>query len=238
MKSKGLWIGVILSLATVFGGCISFRELAGYGPANDPSVSLKAAEPRYLLVKNPRFGDVPSEPEYIWVEEDKVPTTLRTVVLGKRSIVAPPEVVARYGPPPGGGRISPKQGVPYQTAEAVRRSVGPGVAPSAAVAPAVLAAAAPTPTALTPRGYVVFVDTTRIVIDLTGQDGLKPGQTVSIRRDKIPIVHPVTGESLGELDEEVGVARVTELREKFSVAEIQTITPGSQIHVKDRAVPK
>jgi hypothetical protein len=239
MSPKALKIVVILSLATALGGCITMRELAGYGPANDPSVSLKAAEPRYLLVKNPRFGDVPSEPEYIWVEEDKVPTTLRTVVLGKRSIVAPPEVVSRYGPPPGGGRISPKQGVPYQTAEAVRRPAGAGgVAPSAAVAPAVLAAAAPTPTPVTPRGYVVFVDTTRIVIDLTGQDGLKPGQTVSIRRDKIPIVHPVTGESLGELDEEVGVARVTELREKFSVAEIQTITPGSQIHVKDRAVPK
>jgi len=27
-------------------------------------------------LKNPRFGDVASEPEYIWVEEDKIPTTM------------------------------------------------------------------------------------------------------------------------------------------------------------------
>jgi hypothetical protein len=43
---------------------------------------------------------------------------------------------------------------------------------------------------------------------------------------------------LGELDEEVGTARVTELRDRFSVAEIQSLSPGSQIQVKDRVVPK
>jgi hypothetical protein len=237
MKSRHLWIGALLSLSLLAGGCISVRELAGFGPASDPSVNLKA-EARWVLVKNPRYGDVPSEPEYIWVEEDKIPTTLRTLVLGKRSIIASPEVVARYGPPPGGGRISARQGVPYQVEE-TRRQGGPGpVVPSATAAPAAPAAATPVPTPLTPRGYVVFVDTSRIVIDLTGQDGLRPGTVVSVRRDKTPIVHPVTGELLGELDEEVGVARVTEIREKFSVAEIQAIAPGSQIHVKDRAVPK
>ena len=61
---------------------------------------------------------------------------------------------------------------------------------------------------------------------------------MSLRRDRIAIVHPVTGELLGELDEEVGTARIVELREKFSVAEIQSIAPGSQIQVKDRVVQK
>ena len=88
------------------------------------------------------------------------------------------------------------------------------------------------------RGFVVYVDTTRIVIDLTGADGLRPGSVVSLRRDRIPIVHPVTGEVLGELDEEVGTARVTEIREKFSVAEMQTVAPGSQVQVRDRVIPK
>jgi hypothetical protein len=84
----------------------------------------------------------------------------------------------------------------------------------------------------------VYVDTTRIVIDLTAADGLRPGTVVSLRRDRIPLVHPVTGEVLGELDEEIGTARVTELREKFALAEIQSVVPGSQIRVKDRVVPK
>ena len=65
-----------------------------------------------------------------------------------------------------------------------------------------------------------------------------PGTVVSIRRDKIPIVHPVTGEKLGELDEEVATAKVVELRDRFSVAEIQTVGAGSQIEVRDRVVPK
>jgi hypothetical protein len=85
---------------------------------------------------------------------------------------------------------------------------------------------------------VVYVDTSRIVIDLTAADGLRPGALVSLRRDKIPIVHPVTGEVLGELDEEIGTARVTEIREKFSVADVQTVASGAQIQIKDRVVPK
>src|SRR5207249_5058642 len=39
------------------------------------------------------------------------------------------------------------------------------------------------------RGMVVYADTTRIVIDLTAADGVRPGAIVSLRRDKIPIVH-------------------------------------------------
>ena len=85
---------------------------------------------------------------------------------------------------------------------------------------------------------MVYVDTTRIVLDLNANDGLKVGSVVSLRRDRIPIVHPVTGELLGELDEEVGTARVVEFKDKFSVAEIQAVSPGSQIQVKDRVVQK
>jgi hypothetical protein len=203
------------------------RTLAGLEPKDDPSVTLKSAETRWLLIKNPRFGDVPSEPEYIWVEEDKVPLTVKTLVFGKGSIIAPPEIVAKYSSPPGGGKISPRQGGPYQVA---------GSQPRASASPPAGPAAAPAPTVL--QGYVVFVDTTRIVIDLTGRDGIRPGSMVSLRRDKIPIVHPVTGEILGELDEEVGTARVTEVRDKFSVAEIQSVETGSKIQIKDRVVLK
>ena len=75
-------------------------------------------------------------------------------------------------------------------------------------------------------------------VDLTAADGMRPGTVLSLRRDRIPIVHPVTGEMLGELDEEVATARVTELKDKFSVAEIQTLAQGAEVRVKDRVVPK
>ena len=228
MNKPLAWLLVSMLAMT---GCNAIRNVIGVPSPGDPSVTLRSAEPRWLLVKNPRFGDVPSEPEYIWVEEDKVPTTLTTLIRGKKAIIAPPEIVARYGPPPGGGKISARQGMvtppdrPAGTMTAGRG--GDGVA------------AATMPAPVSPkRGFVVWVDTSRIAIDLTAQDGIRPGTLVSLRRDRIPIVHPVTGEMLGELDEEIATARVTEIKDKFSVAEIQTLAQGAEVRVKDRVVPK
>ena len=113
MNATALRLLACLALAAAsLAGCgevPSLRELAGLPKDIDPSVAIKAAENKWLLIKNPRFGDVASEPEYIWVEDDKVPTTVGTLIFGKDSLVAPPEIVAKYGAPPGGGRISPRQ---------------------------------------------------------------------------------------------------------------------------------
>jgi hypothetical protein len=223
-------------------GCSTAKSVIGVPNTGDPSVTIKSAETRWLLIKNPRVGDVPSEPEYVWVEEDKTPTTFGTVVFGKGSIIAPPEIVARYGAPPGGGKISPRQNMPTQTAPAPApaQPTPAAAAHGTTPAPAVPAGAATNGKAPEgpKRGYVVYVDTTRIVIDLTAADGVRAGTLVSLRRDAIPLVHPVTGEVLGELDEEVGTARVTEMRDRFSVADVQTVAPGARIQIKDRVVPK
>jgi hypothetical protein len=235
-------IVLLAAVAVTAFGCSTAKQVIGVPNAGDPSVAIKSAETKWLLIRNPRFGDVPSEPEYVWVEEDKTPVTLGTVVFGKGSIIAPPEIVARYGAPPGGGKISPRQGMPAQTPVATP-------APAAAAPAAAKGAAAAASTQAQPtngkapegpkRGFVVYVDTTRIVIDLTAADGIRPGALVSLRRaDVIPLVHPVTGEVLGNLDEEIGTARVTEMRERFSVADVQTVAPGARIQVKDRVVPK
>jgi hypothetical protein len=240
-------IGLLVVLLAV-SGCSSVRQIFGIASPGEPTINLKSAEARWVLIKNPRFGDVRSEPEYVWVEEDKLPTTITTLVRGKSAIIAPPEIVAKYGPPPGGGKISPRQGVAYQTTPTVdpraSGSAAPAPAPAATKAPATTKAPAPaTPAVSVPeppkRGYVVYVDAPpRIVIDLTAVDGLQPGQMLSLRRDRIPIVHPVTGEVLGELDDEVATARVTETRDRFSVAEIQSVAAGAQVQVKDRVVLK
>jgi hypothetical protein len=247
MKADRVVVGLVL-IVVAASACSTTRQVLGIANPGEPTIELKSAEPRWLLIKNPRFGDVRSEPEYIWVEEDKVPTTITTLLRGKGAIIAPPEIVAKYGPPPGGGKISPRQGVAYPGADAPKTAMAdprtggaaavaqkPVAARTAALAPTPVPAPVPEPTK---RGYVVYVDTTRIVIDLTTVDGVQPGTLVSLRRDRIPIVHPVTGEVLGELDEEVATARVTETRERFSVAEIEAITPGAQVQVKDRVVLK
>jgi hypothetical protein len=225
-------VGVVLATAS----CSTAKQVLGVPTPGDPSVAIKSAETKWLLIRNPRFGDVPSEPEYVWVEDDKIPVTFTTLVRGKGAIIAPPEIVAQYGSPPGGGKLSPRQRMPTHAVAATPTSSQTDAAARRAPAP-------PRPTnGRAPEGpkhgLVVYVDTTRIVIDLTAADGLRPGSLVSLRRDAIPIVHPVTGEVLGELDEEVATARVTETRERFSVADVQTVAAGARIQIKDRVVPK
>jgi hypothetical protein len=236
-------LALLVVVAVTAFGCSAAKSVIGVPNTGDPSVTIKSAETKWLLIKNPRFGDVPSEPEYVWVEEDKTPFTFGTMMFGKGSIIAPPEIVARYGSPPGGGKISPRQGMPTQSPVAASAPTpAPAAAPKGAPAPATAAAPPGQTNGKAPegpkRGFVVYVDTTRIVIDLTAVDGIRAGTLVSLRRDAIPLVHPVTGEVLGELDEEVGTARVTEMRERFSVADVQTVAPGARIQVKDRVVPK
>ena len=178
------WSVGVLCTVVLLSGCSKVREIIGLPVAGDPSVNQRSAENRWLLVQNPRFGDVASEPEYIWVEEDKVPTTFKTLIRGSKSIIAPPEIVAKYGAPPGGGKISPRQGMVTSTLpEPSRAEKNSRVPAGPAVAAAVKNGAPAASEELPRRGYVIYVDTTRIVIDLTSGDGVRPGSVVSLRRD-------------------------------------------------------
>src|SRR3990172_1112631 len=164
----------IVSLAgTLASGCVSVRELAGLPAQSDPSVAIRPTEPRWLLIKNPRHGDVASEPEYIWVEEDKLPTTIESLVFGKSSLIAPPEIVAKYGAPPGGGRISARQGGAYKLESTVPTvPTGPTGRGPVASAPSATRTDGANPPAPAPlRRYAVFVDRTRAVIDPTAAGG-------------------------------------------------------------------
>ena len=240
MSTYRYWHRLVLAclILIAVSGCggRSWREYAGLASQADPSVSLRASEPKWLLIKNPRCCDIASEPEYIWVEEDKVPTTMKSFVFGQSTLLAPPEIVSKYGSPPGGGRISPRQGGAYKVENTVP-TVPTSRSAAVAAAPSTRTDAAPAiPAQPATRGYVVFVDTSRVIIDLAAADGVKVGTNVSVRRDKIAIVHPITGEMLGELDEEVAAGRVVEVKDKFSVVEVQKAAAGAQVQVKDRVV--
>ena len=235
-RVQGLVLAGVLVVTVAGCGGRGWREYLGLASPSDASIALRAAEPKWLLIRNPRCCDVASEPEYIWVEEDKVPTTVKSFVFGESTLLAPPEIVSKYGPPPGGGRISARQGGAYKVENVVptvqtSRSASAVVASTSRTDAATGAVAQPAT-----RGYVVFVDTSRVVIDLAAADGVKLGTGVSVRRDKIAIVHPITGELLGELDEEVATGRVVEVRDKFSLVEIQKVAAGAQIQEKDRVV--
>src|SRR3989449_9585909 len=117
MTGQHLVVVAVVAALTA-SGCSTAKQILGVQSPGDPSIAIKAAETRWLLIKNPRFGEVPSEPEYVWVEEDKIPITFTTLVRGQGAIIAAPEIVAKYGAPPGGGKISPRQSMPTQSVTA------------------------------------------------------------------------------------------------------------------------
>src|SRR5205085_5534276 len=177
MKTRHLVWLLLPAVAVALPGCAMTKKILGIRDPGEPSVVIKSAETRWLLIKNPRFGDVASEPEYVWVEEDKVPTTITTLLRGQSAIIAQPEIVAKYGSPPGGGKISPRQGTMYQTAEPAKPAAGKRSGGAAVTAPSPQSSAAratasavptpvPAPVAKPPeRGYIVYVENTRVVID-------------------------------------------------------------------------
>src|SRR5438093_2928120 len=95
--------------ALVSSGCSTAKQILGVQSPGDPSVTIKPAETRWLLIKNPRFGEVASEREYVGIEEDKMPITLTTLVRGQGASIETPEAVANHSAPPGGGKISQGQ---------------------------------------------------------------------------------------------------------------------------------
>ncbi len=117
------------------------------------------------------------------------------------------------GPTPGGGSL--------------------GVAPAVARAEPPTAGKTALPAA-TPLGYVVEVNGRRLYTDLTVREGLRIGTMLSIIREGHELKHPVTGRPLGQVDEEIGKARVVELRAAFSIAEIIEVKPGQEVRIKDR----
>ncbi len=239
-------VTLLTAASLLLSGCGTYEAVRGgvSGPPSQAKPPQQAAqapeqkEARWVLVKNVRHGATMGEPEYVWVEEDKIPGSLTTLLFGKSAALAPRDVVAKYGPPPRNGKISPAQGGPPVAAPAPSR----GVASLRPAAPRV-GGAGPTPDGpllpeVTPRGYIVHIDTRVIVVDLTSLEGVKKGSLLSIRRERLPLTHPVTGEYLGELDEEIGTARVVELRERFTVAEIEELRPGVELKIKDRVIVK
>jgi len=120
------------------------------------------------------------------------------------------------------------------------KGVGPAVT---APAPGGTPSASPPPEARAPtasgaprsddrRGYVVLVDGMRVVIDLADGEVKKDALIAITRRQAL--THPVTGEPLGEITQEVGRARIVEVQPKFSVAELIGFKPGLTVKPQDR----
>lgn len=70
------------------------------------------------------------------------------------------------------------------------------------------------------EGKIVRVQDGKVYINLGKDSGIAVGQVFEVMRKGEEMVDPDTGESLGSEDTRVGMVRVTEIREKFCIAEI------------------
>ncbi len=105
-----------------------------------------------------------------------------------------------------------------------------GAGPAAATAPR------QSPGAPGRDGIVVAVRGERVYVDLGRDDSLVVGQRLRAVRPGAPLVHPVTGETLGAVDEEIAQLEVTAVAEKFATTRVLWIAGGATIGPKDRVV--
>ena len=71
------------------------------------------------------------------------------------------------------------------------------------------------------RGLIVSVEQQgKLVLDLTAQDGIYPGMEMEVFREGEAFKHPVSGEVMGRMEKTVGLVRVGEVRDRFSVGQL------------------
>jgi hypothetical protein len=83
------------------------------------------------------------------------------------------------------------------------------------------------------RGYVVRVDSDAVWVDLTAADGAAPGRAFTVYTDGPELKHPVTGASLGRVEEPVAAGAIKDVAEKYSTGAITSRT--AQVKAGQRA---
>lgn len=85
----------------------------------------------------------------------------------------------------------------------------------------------------TDKGYVVRVDSDTVWLDLTAAEGAAPGRAFDIYVEGAELKHPVTGASLGRVEDRVASGSILETAEKFSTGVLtdrtaRAVKPGQR----------
>jgi hypothetical protein len=242
----GSLLAVVACLSLFLGACSEVKHALGFGTGEEDQkdkveVIDRPDQNEYILVKNPRYspaggpGQGPPEAEYMWVKRKDAPFDVNAFVRGKKvneagskeealyASMKPPEAVKpprpdeRFFIPPDQLKQPPPQ---KAQPEPARQPVARRPDPATLLYPV--------------YGYVVYVKGKQVYTDLTEASAVVPGNTVIIFREGEELKHPVTGAPLGRADEEVGRARIVEVGEKTSVAEITSVKEGEEVRPKDK----
>ncbi len=248
MPSGARLLALVACLSVSLPACSNVGHYLGFGTGEDDQKDkaevLDRPDPNeYILVRNPRYslvggagaGTGVNEPEYVWVKRKDAPFSADALVRGKSVLEASPKEEARLAstrPPEAEKAPRPDERFFIQP-DQLKQPQAPKAQPEP---PRPAVARRPDPsTLLRPAyGYVVYVKGKRVYTDLTDESGVAPGNTVIIYREGEELKHPVTGASLGRADDEVGRARIVEVSDKTSVAEVTSVKEGEEIRPKDK----
>ncbi len=90
------------------------------------------------------------------------------------------------------------------------------------------------------KGYIVRVDSNAVWIDLAASEGATPGRGFDVYTEGAELKHPVTGASLGKVENVVAQGRVLSISDKFSQGTIlsrsATIAAGQRVRLSAPAV--
>ncbi len=86
------------------------------------------------------------------------------------------------------------------------------------------------------QGEIVAVKGGEVFLSIGQKDQAVKGTQLTVLRKGAPFRHPVTGAVLGTLEDEIGVAEIVEVREKFSIARMTKMTSPKKLlpKVKDK----
>ncbi len=84
------------------------------------------------------------------------------------------------------------------------------------------------------EGVIVTVENRQVYLDAGTATGVRPGMEMSVFREGPEFKHPLTGVVLGRLEEDVGIVKIVEVREGYSIAEVVGMKEGQVIKVGDR----
>jgi hypothetical protein len=83
-------------------------------------------------------------------------------------------------------------------------------------------------------GEVIKVELDQVYLSVGGRENLMPGMQLVLFREGAPLKHPKTGETLGQLEQELGIVTVTQVAERYAVATPTSLTGAQTIQVGDK----
>ena len=86
------------------------------------------------------------------------------------------------------------------------------------------------------QGSIVAIKGADLYLSIGSRNRVVKGLTIGVFREGKVFKHPITGESLGSLEKNVAEIKIVEVREKFSIARVTRLAPGSELmpRVKDK----